>query len=976
MNKKVKKNKKRKTNEIKSLSKLFIFVTCALVFFPPFFRGLFFEREFMIVHIITFATVLIWLVLQYRNKNYSLLRYRYEYFLFAVVAMYFITIPFAASQRAALSEGLKYANYLAIYILARDQVNQDKKNIKIFINTIVASVFIMSLVGLMNYLGFMSMNGALAGNRISSTLQYPNTLAAVIAATIFVVLSLLIVSKMKLKLIYTAILNILIITFVLTFSRTMWIMLPLLFIGLIFVMPLERRVELLLISLATILPSMAAAGMLASYMGDKNFASIAIILASILVSTTFVILTSRFKLGTLSNRVLRNAILGVLILFIAIGTVLVNTTQPVKLSHYDVENGYMSFNRNIYSIEGQGNYILRLDVKTEQLEDKPWLGRVSIVSLDRGWEGKTIKNFYIKDQTDGIVEIPFSTLPDTYYIRIGFYNYYKDTSFTIRKAEVTDAATGQTVDELKLDYKYLPDALATRLESINYKERSVQERFIFFKDAFKIIKDNFIVGLGGRGWTSVYMAYRSYEYWTKETHSYPVQIWIEIGTLGFLLVIGFLLFYAAKVYRTHKNISFEDHKVLFAGKILFATTILLHSLVDFDLSLGAVSIMLWTSLSLMAGYFNKEISKRRKPVYKNIVPIVLVFTLLITSTSLVLASQYNTKVVEALKNSEINQAEKYARTAVKLDPFKSSYRVNLAMVINSNKAIDNRIRYERAGKQLEKAINYDRFNYRIYGEMARHQFMYGNFNAASDYVKKAIYYNPVAPNSYALRMDLLFNMAKYYHGKKEYIKAIERLKELKNIRKMIAEKNKELESPIKVDSELLSYIYKANLVLDNIKKKNVFNVANKVIMYEYFDFDANEDKLPDLWQIPYQGDKTVEGRIVEEDETKVFQIRSDNPSFFTQRMNLALEPSSRYVIAVEGKSKSGNGRMTVLVGSGSGKGTQLKESNVLLGDEFKFYQKIFETTDDIEPGNQYIRLYFNDKEREVSIKRVIIMKLE
>ena len=44
--------------------------------------------------------------------------------------MYFFAIPFAASKRLALLEALKYLNYLAVYILVRDQVLKDKKQLK------------------------------------------------------------------------------------------------------------------------------------------------------------------------------------------------------------------------------------------------------------------------------------------------------------------------------------------------------------------------------------------------------------------------------------------------------------------------------------------------------------------------------------------------------------------------------------------------------------------------------------------------------------------------------------------------------------------------------------------------------------------------------------------------------------------------------------------------------------------------------
>ena len=126
-----KSNKRAKLEEINvaqarqqkiSIRYLFMISTCVLLFFPAFFRGLFFERELRVVHIATFILILIWALTNYQDKNLPVVRYKYEYFLFAAVAMYIITVPFAASRRLALLEALKYVNYLAVYILVRDLV--------------------------------------------------------------------------------------------------------------------------------------------------------------------------------------------------------------------------------------------------------------------------------------------------------------------------------------------------------------------------------------------------------------------------------------------------------------------------------------------------------------------------------------------------------------------------------------------------------------------------------------------------------------------------------------------------------------------------------------------------------------------------------------------------------------------------------------------------------------------------------------
>ena len=93
-------------------------------------------------------------------------------------------------------------------------------------NAILASVFSMCVIGLMNYMGIMSTRGALIGTRICSTLQYPNTLAAVIGASVFYGLYLAMERNVRAKAVYICVTNILLTTFILTFSRTMYVIFP------------------------------------------------------------------------------------------------------------------------------------------------------------------------------------------------------------------------------------------------------------------------------------------------------------------------------------------------------------------------------------------------------------------------------------------------------------------------------------------------------------------------------------------------------------------------------------------------------------------------------------------------------------------------------------------------------------------------------------------------------------------------------
>jgi hypothetical protein len=81
------------------------------------------------------------------------------------------------------------------------------------------------------------------------------------------------------------------------------------------------------------------------------------------------------------------------------------------------------------------------------------------------------------------------------------------------------------------------------------------------------------------------------------------------------------------------------------------------------------------------------------------------------------------------------------------------------------------------------------------------------------------------------------------------------------------------------------------------------------------------------------------------------------------------------LLVIEGHSRLPEGKLRVIIGSGSGKKEQYKDGYFAFNEETKVYETTFETTDDIEEGNQYIRLYFNDIQGEVILRKVIIIRI-
>ena len=98
---------------------------------------------------------------------------------------------------------------------------------------------------------------------------------------------------------------------------------------------------------------------------------------------------------------------------------------------------------------------------------------------------------------NGNKTITIQTSPETMELAL----YFKSKNEIIQN--------GLKINEIKINgehypinYKYIPNSLVTKIKSMNFKSKSIWERTTFYKDALKIIKDNWLFGIG-RWWLEI-----------------------------------------------------------------------------------------------------------------------------------------------------------------------------------------------------------------------------------------------------------------------------------------------------------------------------------------------------------------------------------------------------------------------------------------------------------------------------------------
>ena len=151
----------------------------------------------------------------------------------------------------------------------------------------------------------------------------------------------------------------------------------------------------------------------------------------------------------------------------------------------------------------------------------------------------------------------------------------------------------------------LPDNMSTRLDNINFQQHSVLERLTFYKDALKVVEDYPVLGAGGGAWGALYEKYQNNPYTSRQAHNFFLQYLVEVGILGFIVFMSFLIFIFYKYIRGYMKENEEGRESHFLYLIL-VLSILLHSILDFNMSYMFIGILVYLGLGGMASVMESK----------------------------------------------------------------------------------------------------------------------------------------------------------------------------------------------------------------------------------------------------------------------------------------------------------------------------------------------------------------------------------
>lgn len=943
--------------KIKKKNKTFdlflMIILSLLLFYPPFFRGLFisFTKEVLMTHILFFCLFITYVIYkQVVIKEKIIFDSIVDYLALFLIIAYTLPVIFGqwANLREAIGEIIRYANVFMIYLMIRDFTKNVKYN-NIIQTTLVASGVLVALIGLFSAIGFGELRAAvLAGNRISSTFQYPNTLAAYMGTLFFIDFALMNNFKEKWKKAsYATAGFILFFTFIFTYSRAAWLLMPLFALALIVLLKGKSRINAITYLVTVTIPTLVVMQPFTKFMGGEAKAKGTLVFLGSLALFALLYLLMDYlkdKIQAIRPKAVYAFLVVVILLGAGAGYVAINTTQPLVFDNLNVsENRNNTVSRSVSNINGNENYVLYIDLEAEGTEDESnWPWRVQIYGLNNEDE-RTLLHQEIGTATELTqLEIPFDTFEDTDSLTFNFTNLYAKTKVIFNNAELYNQQ-GELIHQFKLSYKYIPEALVSRINAISLSDRSSTARLIFYQDALKIFKDYPIVGAGGGAWANLYEQYQSEPYNSTTTHSYFLSTLVDVGLIGTGLLLTFIIVLILQLIKSVKEKN--ELSIVLLISIFF---LLSHSALDFNFSFFSIMILFWV---LIACLDIKMLPQRLKFKMHNSVGYILVLPFLILSISLYSGHSAASKAVQAVQTNDGQAAYEAFEKAVKRDPFTHNYRLDLAQLLQLiGTQQGDRELIDLSEKHQLKALRYAPNNIEVYQKIIVSYIEQGKFDKAIELANKVPALAPYRTRGYELKFNSLVAKATHLLQQGDVEQAIELYQQAESIVDDLMFFNQKTDKPIVFSDEMLLAINRVKYIARNINDVSKVNQVNNLAYISYFDIDADQDNIPDGWRLSLPEGSKLKLSLYDKKGVEILNELEGGGLFYSN--NFALQPNTRYrlEIRLEDGSAIENARLTIY----SREGTTVQLAPMLINQNEIEIE--FTTTDDIIEGYQYLRI--------------------
>lgn len=570
--------------------------TLVLLGGSPYFRGLYFGPNQLAALSIALGLLAVAAVYAAYEGRSRFISTPLEWALAALVGAFLLSWLVAVSPRGALQAVLVHLLWFVVFVLVvRVSTNADRARWLTVGLAYTAAVW--GVFGVFNAAGYLHFPAAWVAHRLNSVYQYPDSAGATFLFGLFISLGLWVRARTRAQwLAYSAPAALLFAPFIASFSRGAWLIAP--FVAAIFIILLPRgeRLRGTLKGLAVLVGG--TLGVALFLKGTENHQAAEAVLSeagALLLTWAVGHLTDLFQREKIATqRAVGFGLIGIIVVGMAAYAVR-SSRQPLTLSTTPAGQVAAKETPAAPVLAGR-TYTLtaRIDA-TAPPKAAAW--QVIVQGITPRGDKATLL------QTSGPATRGFVTR------RFTFKTQALENSLLvqIQSGAKGSTATYQNVHVFGPDLnarpsffwaKILPGSIYNRAVAINPDQLSVWERGFFYANALKMVAARPILGWGGGGWAAAYFAYQSFDYFTTQVHNEYFQVWVDAGTVGFLVYLGVWLAFLWLLYRGMKTLDRET-RILLAGLGSAVLALGAHSAIDFDLSLTAIALLMVAAMAVV-----------------------------------------------------------------------------------------------------------------------------------------------------------------------------------------------------------------------------------------------------------------------------------------------------------------------------------------------------------------------------------------
>ena len=490
-----------------------------------------------------------------------------------VVLMDGLSNLYAVSGKFALYEFLKVFNAfcLMLTLLAFTGEERPERKISVILEGFAAVAGLTSIdllstrwvsgavLGALGWFtpDYMELGAVEEGVRMTSMFTNPNVFAGCVGLGTLLSLGLVVSSAGRERTVHLICLYINALSFLLAFSMGASGMIALAFLAYLLLERPERRAQLLLLMVETLVLSVAAAFLisLTSFTAWTGFRPVPLL--CVIAGAALLCLLDRLcrpladKLSSHSRTVL--VLTGVILAGVAVfalaaynltGSAALQPGQSLRRAAYPEPGAYA------LTAEAEGDLTVYIESQNQQ---------------------ETMMHTSTPLYQGPLAGASFTVPEDSLVV---YFNFTAASEARLDSAVCTGEAGTCGVP---LGYKLLPGFIANRLQGLWANQNAIQ-RFVFFSDGMKLFGRSPVIGLGLGAFENGVKSVQSFYYETKYAHNHYIQTLAETGLVGLALFLVLLAVSAVCLWRGRKR---PLAPALGAALVFMAC----HALVEFTFSI-------------------------------------------------------------------------------------------------------------------------------------------------------------------------------------------------------------------------------------------------------------------------------------------------------------------------------------------------------------------------------------------------------